>query len=52
MKRCDENTETGVIDVVDENTEKAKESEPEKEQEAAPKEAEITSQTKLTKFFK
>ena len=69
MKRCDENTETGVIDVVDENTEKCKESQPEKEQEAAPKpkskaamprkmkkrgqkEAEITSQTKLTKFFK
>ena len=44
MKRCDENTETGVIDVVNENTEKGRESEPEKEQEAAP-----TTKSKATK---
>ena len=46
MKRCDENTETAVIDVVDENTEKGKESEPEKEQEAAPKPKSKAAMTK------
>ena len=49
MKRCDENTETAVIDVVDENTEKGKESEPEKEQEAPPK---AKSKAAITKRLK
>ena len=68
MKRYDENTTTGVINVVDEDEEKSGKPEPE-EEEVAPrkklisatvkdlkkrgrKQAESTSQTKLTKFFK
>ena len=68
MKRYDENTTTGVIDVVDEDEEKGGKTGTEEEQEVAPrkklvsatakepkkrgrKQAESTSQTKLTKFL-